>query len=123
MIEDEYGGVAVLRGSCSACGWIGQQRAGEYAARADEASHACERPSRPRGVRLSDLDKSQRYVIGFNGRRWETLGPLAEVRPSPGRHAGPQADAERPEAAREPGERAAPDDGRTSPNAPTVNLD
>lgn len=28
-----------------------------------------------RGVRLSDLDRSQVYRIAFVGRRWEVLGP------------------------------------------------
>ena len=28
-----------------------------------------------RGVRLSDLDRSQVYRIGYVGRRWEVLGP------------------------------------------------
>jgi hypothetical protein len=30
---------------------------------------------RSRGVRLSDLDRSQVYRIAFVGRRWEVLGP------------------------------------------------
>jgi hypothetical protein len=28
-----------------------------------------------RGVRLSDLDRSKVYRIGYVGRRWEVLGP------------------------------------------------
>lgn len=31
---------------------------------------------RHRGVLLRELDRSQLYVIGFVGRRWETIGPL-----------------------------------------------
>lgn len=31
---------------------------------------------RRRGVRLNDLERSRLYVIGFTGRRWETIGPL-----------------------------------------------
>lgn len=58
-----------------------------------------ERKSRRRGVRLNDLDKSRLYVIGHNGHRWETVGPL-DGEPSPGRHARVLPDAERPEAAR-----------------------
>lgn len=38
-----------------------------------------------RGVRLSDLDRSRVYRIGFVGRRWEVLGP--DVAPDAG--AGP----------------------------------
>lgn len=37
------------------------------------------RSRRKRGVRLSDLDRSQLWVIGHTGRRWETLGTMAEV--------------------------------------------
>lgn len=33
---------------------------------------------RSRGVRLSDLDRGHLYVIGFTGRRWETLGILTD---------------------------------------------
>lgn len=32
-------------------------------------------PRRSRGVRLSDLDRSQVYRIAYSGRRWEVLGP------------------------------------------------
>ena len=31
------------------------------------------KPRRQRGVRLSDLDRSKVYRIGFTGRRWEVL--------------------------------------------------
>lgn len=54
-----------------------------------------ERPRRPRGVRLTGLDRSRLYVIGHTGRRWETLGVLSaagEIEPEPaelGRHAAP----------------------------------
>jgi hypothetical protein len=33
-----------------------------------------EKPRRARGVRLSDLDRSRVYRIGYVGRRWEVLG-------------------------------------------------
>lgn len=42
---------------------------------------------RSRGVRLSDLDRSQVYLIGYSGRRWEVLGPVADA--PAGRHAAP----------------------------------
>jgi len=29
-----------------------------------------------RGVRLSDLDRSKPWVIGYTGRRWEVLGSI-----------------------------------------------
>lgn len=32
-------------------------------------------PRRSRGVRLTDLDRSKIYRLGFVGRRWEVLGP------------------------------------------------
>jgi hypothetical protein len=32
------------------------------------------RPRPTRGVRLSDLDRSKTWVIGYRGRRWEVLG-------------------------------------------------
>jgi hypothetical protein len=41
---------------------------------------------RARGVRLSDLDRSQVYRIGFVGRGWRVLGP----EPAPGIGAGPE---------------------------------
>lgn len=31
------------------------------------------KPRRARGVRLSDLDRSKVYRIGYTGRRWEVL--------------------------------------------------
>jgi len=34
------------------------------------------RERRPRGVLLGSLDRSQRYVIGYVGRRWEVVGVL-----------------------------------------------
>jgi hypothetical protein len=37
-----------------------------------------EGPSRSRGVRLSDLDKSRVYRIHHTGRRWEVLGAEGE---------------------------------------------
>lgn len=40
---------------------------------------------RSRGVRLSDLDRSKVYRLGWVGRRWEVLGPEA----TPGTGAGP----------------------------------
>ena len=38
-----------------------------------------EKEPRRRGVRLNDLDRSRLYVVGFTGRRWETIGPLDDV--------------------------------------------
>lgn len=35
-----------------------------------------DRPRRSRGVRLSDLDRSKPWVIGYTGRRWEVLGSI-----------------------------------------------
>lgn len=32
---------------------------------------------RSRGIRLNELDRSRRWVIGFSGRRWEVVGVLA----------------------------------------------
>lgn len=43
------------------------------------ASAGAPRPRKPRGVRLTDLDRSRLWVIGHTGRRWETLGPLDEL--------------------------------------------
>ena len=43
--------------------------------------------ARPRGVRLSDLDRALVYRIGYTGRRWEVLGP--EGPPSAVRAPGP----------------------------------
>lgn len=40
------------------------------------------RPVRPgRGVRLGDLDRSRKWVLGYTGRRWEVLGPIEDQRP------------------------------------------
>lgn len=40
-----------------------------------------QKPRRPRGVRLSDLDRSKVYRIGYvsERRRWETLGPEGQT--------------------------------------------
>lgn len=43
---------------------------------------------RSRGVRLSELDRSRVYRLGWVGRRWEVLGPEA----TPGTGAGPATD-------------------------------
>jgi hypothetical protein len=70
---------------------------------------------RKRGVRLSDLDRGHRYVIGHTGRRWEVvedLGPDAagppplpgeggraparSTGPGPGRHAATDPDVDLP---------------------------
>jgi hypothetical protein len=40
-----------------------------------EPADPVQKPRRPRGVRLTDLDRSKVYRIAHNGRRWETLGP------------------------------------------------
>lgn len=65
--------------------------------------------ARSRGVRLSDLDRSKVYRIGYTGRRWEVLGPevapAAPGAPVPGTDAaGRRASAE---AATTPGRHAA----------------
>jgi len=67
---------------------------------------------RARGVRLGDLDRSQVYRIGHNGRRWEVLG--VEGSPgsadgAPGTDAGAGAPA--PSTATPPGRHAAPWEG------------
>jgi len=36
-----------------------------------------DRPPKPRGVQLGALDRSKVYRIGYVGRRWEVLGPVA----------------------------------------------
>jgi hypothetical protein len=40
----------------------------------DPQTDARVRPAR--GVRLSDLDRSKPWVIGYTGRRWEVLGSI-----------------------------------------------
>lgn len=67
-------------------------------------------PRRQRGVRLTDLDRDRLYVIGHNGRRWETLGTLGDpdaVAPLPAR--APGASAEGASTGARPGRHAAPD--------------
>lgn len=41
-----------------------------------EAQRTVRTEPRHRGVLLRELDRSRLYVIGYTGRRWETLGPL-----------------------------------------------
>ena len=58
----------------------GEHRHGQHRAPGAPAHPDLEpRARRKRGVRLSDLDRSQLWVIGHNGRRWETLGTMADV--------------------------------------------
>lgn len=56
------------------------------------------RERRPdRGVRLSDLDRTKVYRIGYVGRRWEVLGPedAADEGGGPGTYDDARAVAER----------------------------
>lgn len=71
------------------------------------------KPRRQRGVRLSDLDRSRVYRIGFTGRRWEVLDAgtsRADAAAAP----GARSESARPEAARPdhaPGRHRAPHAG------------
>lgn len=60
-----------------------------------DAQRARQRPER--GVRLSSLDRTRVYRIGYTGRRWEVLGPDPEPASggAPEREAGPHAGAGR----------------------------
>lgn len=71
------------------------------------------RPRRSRGVRLSDLDRSKVYRIGYSGRRWEVLGADPDPTEAGAGRVGP--DAGRPEAARQgpPAPHASPDENGT----------
>lgn len=63
-----------------------------------------DKPPYKRGILLGGLDRNQRYVIGYRGRRWEILGPVTHERP-PARYADQGSGAR----AARPAQDAAPD--------------